>query len=184
LHELGYENRIISKPEEVLTSDRLILPGVGAFPACMVSLRESNLLEALHERVLRGGVPFLGICLGMQVMASTGEEMGTTPGLGWIPGTVKRFEIDPSLSVPHIGWNEIDSRSTAPWSALSDRHMYFVHSYHVVCDSEENVVATADYGGKFTAAILRDNMLGVQFHPEKSGKSGQSLLLGFLDWNP
>ena len=184
LASMGADHQVICDPDEILKADRLILPGVGAFGSCMATLRKADFVGALNERVIQQGVPLLGICLGMQVLASRGKEDGEHKGLGWIPGVVQKFEIDPSLKVPHMGWNEISSVPRAPWASLDDPHMYFVHSYHLVCEDPSDVIATCDYGGSFTAAVMRNNVLGTQFHPEKSGKSGHQVLADFLRWNP
>ncbi len=180
---LGFESQLVSTPEEILQSETLILPGVGSFAAAMGNIRRLELENPLNEMVLGRGVPVLGICLGMQLLAEVGEEDGPTRGLGWIRGRVERFKLnDPALKVPHIGFNTatfvpLESSVFAGLGHHAD--FYFVHSYHLICDRERDVRAWVDYGGPFVAAVERDNIFGTQFHPEKSQSNGLKLLKNF-----
>ncbi|MBO9624232.1 MAG: imidazole glycerol phosphate synthase subunit HisH [Sphingomonas sp.] len=181
LKAAGASNLLITAdPDAVLKADRVVLPGVGAFGACAGGLRAvPGMVEALEERVLRQGAPFLGVCVGMQLMADAGEEMGTHPGLGWIAGTVRAMPPAPGVHVPHMGWNDVVP--TLPHPLLERGEAYFLHSFAFTGD---HVLATTDHGGPVTAAIGRDNMIGVQFHPEKSQRYGIALLERFLEWQP
>lgn len=181
------EIRVTHAPQEVLAADRIVLPGVGAFAACMEALEaRPGLREALDEAVRVRGRPFLGICVGMQLMASRGLEFGETPGLGWIPGEVRRLQpADPAAKVPHMGWNDlVEPRGPDLISAIGASPMYFTHSFAFWPDDRADVAAEADHGGRFPAAVVRANMAGVQFHPEKSQSAGISLLSRFLEWRP
>lgn len=174
-------------PEVVLAADRIVLPGVGAFAACMVALEgRPGLREALDEAVRRRGRPFLGICVGMQLMASRGLEFGESPGLGWIPGEVRRLQpADPAAKVPHMGWNDlVDPHGPPLIREIGSSPMYFTHSFAFWPDDPADIAAEADHGGRFPAAVVRGNMAGVQFHPEKSQSAGISLLSRFLEWRP
>jgi len=187
LEMVGADVQVATHPEDLRTAERLVLPGVGAFGACVRHLRASGLVEALTEEVLHRGKPLLGICLGMQVLAGVGYEMGKHRGLGWIPAVVQRFEVELlGLKVPHVGWNEVIlQRHTPLFHGLQrDPTFYFVHSYHLVPDTPEVTLASCDYGIRFTAAILRDNIFACQFHPEKSQHNGLRLLENFLAWSP
>lgn len=173
---------ITADPDVIARAARIVLPGVGAFGACAANLRAvAGLEEALAARVLRGGAPFLGICVGMQLMADAGEEMGTHAGLGWIAGRVRR--LDPpagsNAKVPHMGWNDVIP--CRPHALLRPGEAYFLHSFAF---EGGDVMATTDHAGPVTAAIGRDNLLGVQFHPEKSQRYGLALLERFLAWRP
>lgn len=171
---------VTADPEAALSADRIVLPGVGAFGACAAGLRAiPGMAEALNMRVRAQGAPFLGVCVGMQLMADTGEEMGIHPGLGWIPGTVRAIEPAPGVHVPHMGWNDVVP--TAPHPLIEPGEAYFLHSFAFI---GEGVLATTDHGGLVTAAIGRDNMIGVQFHPEKSQRYGIALIERFLAWRP
>jgi glutamine amidotransferase len=171
---------ITADPEAVRRADRIVLPGVGAFAACMNGLRAiPGMVEAMRERALDGGVPFLGVCVGMQLLATTGEEFGVHAGLGWIHGSVRRLPAAPGVTVPHMGWNDVVPTVEHP--LLVPGEAYFLHSY--AFDGDQ-VLATTDHGGPVTAAIGRDNLLGVQFHPEKSQRYGIALLERFLEWRP
>jgi glutamine amidotransferase len=165
----------------VARADRIVLPGVGAFGACASALRAvPGMVEALDRRVRGDGTPFLGICVGMQLMADTGEEMGTHAGLGWIRGTVRHLTpADPTAKVPHMGWNDVVPGTPHP--LIEPGEAYFLHSYAFDGD---DVIASTDHSGPVTAAIGRDTMLGVQFHPEKSQRYGLDLLTRFLKWRP
>jgi imidazole glycerol-phosphate synthase subunit HisH len=167
---------------------RIVLPGVGAFPDCMKGLTAlPGMRAALEEAVIRRGIPFLGICVGMQLMATRGLEFAPTPGLGWIAGEVVAIAPgDKSLKIPHMGWNEL--RLTGRHKLLAGiengDHAYFVHSYRFAAAAKADVYATVDYGGPIAAAIGRDNLFGVQFHPEKSQATGLRLIANFLGWRP
>lgn len=179
---------VTADPEEVRRAERIVLPGVGAFADCKKGLESRpGVIEALREAVLQAGRPFLGICVGMQLMATEGVEYGTHPGLDWIKGkVVKLTPDDPGLKIPQMGWNDLKLCRPHPVFAgiASGDHGYFVHSYHFIAERPQDVLATVDYGGAVTAVIGRDNLLGVQFHPEKSQKVGLRLLANFLAWKP
>jgi glutamine amidotransferase len=182
---------VTSDPEAVRGADRVVLPGVGAFADCRRGLdRLPGMVEALSETVLRRGQPFLGICVGMQLMAERGREYETTQGFGWIGGEVCRISPqDPGLKIPHMGWNTLTGRRRHPLIEgipLGARglHAYFVHSYHLRVANGADLVAEADYGGPVTALVARDNYAGTQFHPEKSQKLGLALIANFLKWKP
>jgi glutamine amidotransferase len=166
----------------VRRAERIVLPGVGAFAASMAALAAlPGMVDALNERVRDGGAPFLGICVGMQLMATAGEEFGRHAGLGWVPGTVARLApADPAARVPHMGWNDVVARGDHP--LLPSGEAYFLHSFALRADDPAQVAAVTDHGGPVTAAVARDNMVGVQFHPEKSQAYGLALLRRFLDW--
>ncbi|WP_445193620.1 imidazole glycerol phosphate synthase subunit HisH [Sphingomonas sp. Tas61C01] len=172
---------ITGDPDIVLRADRIVLPGVGAFGACAAALRAvPGMIEALERRVRGDGVPFLGICVGMQLMADVGEEMGSHAGLGWIAGRVRLIEPGTmDAKVPHMGWNDVVPAVPHPLIAAGEA--YFLHSYAF---DGADVIATTDHAGPITAAIGRDNLIGVQFHPEKSQRYGLALLERFLSWRP
>ncbi|WP_338721479.1 imidazole glycerol phosphate synthase subunit HisH [Devosia sp. XK-2] len=187
----GSEVIVTDDPEVVRRADRIMLPGVGAFADCMAGLEAvSGMIDALDERVIKGGVPFLGVCVGMQLLASEGREKVVTKGLGWIPGAVEKITpADPALKIPHMGWNTIAAtRSHALLDGIATGpdglHAYFVHSYHFRTDDPAHLVATTDYGGPLTACIGRDNIFGTQFHPEKSQALGLKLIENFMRWTP
>ncbi len=182
---------ITADPEVVARADRIILPGVGAYADCRAGLEAvPGLLNALATVVMEKERPFLGICVGMQLMADRGLEFGVTDGFGWIPGEVRAIApIDASLKIPHMGWNTLDVHR--PHALLEGiptgpdgLHAYFVHSYHLVAKQPEHVVATTGYGGPLTAMVARDHVAGTQFHPEKSQTLGLKLLANFLKWSP
>ncbi len=178
---------VTSDAEIVRGARRIVLPGVGSFRACAEGLRAiPGMVEALEERVLEGGVPFLGVCVGMQLLATEGHEHGVTPGLGWIPGAVRLIErTDPAIKIPHMGWNDVQPTAHADGAELIvPGEAYFLHSYHFQPDEGRNIAAMTDHGGGLVAAVARDNIVGVQFHPEKSQAYGLSLLARFLDWTP
>jgi glutamine amidotransferase len=182
---------ITSDPALIRAADRIVLPGDGAYADCMANLKAApGLLEALTERVQRQAVPFLGICVGMQLLASAGTERGHTPGLGWLPGVVELIRpADPALKVPHMGWNTLDQHRPHPLLAglpLGEQglHAYFLHSYHLTAAEAGDVVATARYGAPVTAIVARGCIAGTQFHPEKSQRLGLALLRNFLTWQP
>lgn len=173
--------RVTADPAEVISADRIVLPGVGAFAHCMSALSAiPGMVDALNEATGPGAKPFLGICVGMQLMADAGEEHGRHAGLGWVKGTVRRIETtDPTIKIPHMGWNDVVPTATHPLIAAGEA--YFLHSYAFDGD---DVLATTSHGGPVVAAIGRDNRVGVQFHPEKSQRFGLSLLSRFLEWRP
>jgi len=182
---------VTSEPAEVAGAERIVLPGDGAFADCMGHLRAvPGMIETLEESVLRRGRPFLGICVGMQLLADRGLEHGVTPGLGWIPGDVARLEpADAALKVPHMGWNTLRVLSNHPLLAglpLGDEglHAYFLHAYHLAARRAGDLIAAADYGGPVSAVVGRDSIVGTQFHPEKSQRLGLGLLANFLRWRP
>jgi glutamine amidotransferase len=187
----GITVEVTADPDRVRAADRIMLPGVGAFADCKAGLDAvPGMVDVLEERVIRGGTPFLGVCVGMQLMATEGREKLVTPGLGWIPGAVQRMTpSDPALKIPHMGWNTIAITRPHPLLAnIADGpdglHAYFVHSYHLVTESPDTLMATTDYGGQVTACVGRDNMFGTQFHPEKSQALGLQLIENFLRWTP
>jgi len=187
-HSIALDLKVTAKPEDVAAADRVVLPGVGAFGDCYRGLAAlPGMIEAIETRVLKQGRAFLGICVGMQLMASVGREHGEYKGLGWIPGAVERLKpSDASLKIPHMGWNTIRLLRPHPVFAglESGTHVYFVHSYAMKPDDRAAVLAEADYGGPFLAAVARDNLVGTQFHPEKSQAAGLRLLGNFLQWAP
>jgi imidazole glycerol-phosphate synthase subunit HisH len=182
---------VTSDPAKVRTADRIVLPGVGAFADCRRGLDAvTGMMEALDEGVRRNGRPFLGICVGMQLMAERGREYTVTDGMGWIRGEVCRINPgDPALKIPHMGWNTIDVRRSHPLLegialGTAGLHAYFVHSFHLQVDDPDDLIADCDYGGPVTAFVGRDNVAGTQFHPEKSQKLGLALIANFLKWKP
>lgn len=187
--ETGAGEVIVTADADVVArADRLVLPGDGAFPACMAALKGAGgLYDAMVEAVEVQGRPFLGICVGMQLMASMGHEYHDTAGLGWITGDVTRIKpADPKLKVPHMGWNDlvIDHPHPVFDGIATGDHAYFVHSYHMAVANATERLAHVDYGGDVTAIIGRDTMLGMQFHPEKSQATGLRLIANFLNWKP
>lgn len=180
---------VSARPEDVAGADRVVLPGVGAFADCREGLMaRDGLFEAVEEAAIAKARPFLGICVGMQMMAARGLEHGQeTPGFDWIGGDVGLIlPSDPALKIPHMGWNTLTFSGEHPLRAgLSDGdHAYFVHSYHVIGADKAQVLATADHGGPVTAMVVRGNIAGTQFHPEKSQATGLRLIENFLDWAP
>jgi len=189
----GHDTRVTvtSDPAELRKADRIVLPGVGAFKDCRDGLKAvPGMWEALEDEVLAKAKPFLGICVGMQLMASRGLEHDVAEGFGWIPGDVKPITPrDPSFKIPHMGWNTLDSlrpHALLDGIALGDNglHAYFVHSYHLEARNSAHVVATTQHGATITAIVGRDNLAGTQFHPEKSQTLGLRLLANFLKWRP
>jgi glutamine amidotransferase len=182
------EVRVTSAPEDVAGADRIVLPGVGAFADCRRGLAAVPGLEgALSEAVIAKARPFLGICVGMQLMAQRGREFETIDGLGWIAGEVVAIEPrDAALKIPHMGWNEIEPRTAHPLLAgvAAGTHAYFVHSYHFRLADPADLIAVTDYGGPLTAIAGHDNFVGTQFHPEKSQEAGLRLIGNFLRWRP
>lgn len=179
---------VSSDPKDVARADRIVLPGDGAYPACKKQLADhTGLFDAIAEGVLNNDRPFMGICVGMQLMATRGLEFETTPGFDWIAGDVVKIEpSDTSLKVPHMGWNElvIDNPHPVLDGLSHGDHAYFVHSYHFRVTKPAELLAHCDYGGKITAIVGRDNMIGTQFHPEKSQSAGLRLISNFLNWAP
>lgn len=177
-----------SDPETVARADRVVLPGVGAFAACMNALQaRDGLVEAMDEAVRQRGAPFLGVCVGMQLMASRGHEFGEHAGLGWIPGEVRRLEpAERDAKVPHMGWNTLERLRPHPLleGVEPETHMYFVHSFAFEPADPQAVVASSDHAGRFAAVVAQGNLAGVQFHPEKSQASGLALIGRFLEWRP
>jgi glutamine amidotransferase len=178
-------------PEEVARADRVVLPGVGAFADCRRGLDAvDGMVEALNESVRARGRPFLGVCVGMQLMAECGREYEVTQGLGWIPGEVERIvPRDADLKIPHMGWNTLDAHRPHPLLdgipvGPSGQHAYFVHSFHLKPAARADLIAEADYGGPVTAVVGRDSLVGTQFHPEKSQRLGLRLIANFLKWKP
>ncbi len=187
-HATGHEIRVTDDPELVVQAERIVLPGVGAFADCMGGLASiDGMVEALSEAVIVDGTPFLGICVGMQLLARVGREFGDTPGLGWIDGEVVRLApSDAALKIPHMGWNElkIERRHPVLEGIVDGAHAYFVHSFGFRAGDPADILATTDYGGPVTAMIGRNNLVGTQFHPEKSQAVGLRLLANFLVWRP
>jgi len=179
---------VTSDPQVIAAADRVVLPGVGAFAACMAALQaREGVIEAMTQAVRGRGVPFIGICVGMQLMATRGLEFGETAGLGWIAGDVRRIAPnDPAAKVPHMGWNALLDVVDHPlFRSLKDgQPVYFTHSFAFFPEDSKDVAAYVDHGGRFPAAVVRANMAGVQFHPEKSQGAGLSLLSDFLEWRP
>ena len=191
--EAGTNDRILvtSSTRDVTDADRIVLPGVGAFADCSAGLHAvPGMVETLQREVIERGKPFLGICVGMQLMSSRGLEKTVTEGLGWIEGDVREMQpADPTLKIPQIGWNTLDLTRPHPLfegiqTGPDGLHAYFVHSYHLAARNPQDVVATTDYGGPMTAFVARDNMAGSQFHPEKSQTLGLALIANFLRWKP
>ncbi len=193
--DVGADIRLTADPDVVRAADRVVLPGVGAFGDCFAGLSAVNgMMDALDDAVRSRGRPFLGICVGMQLLANRGLEHGESPGLGWIDGVVRLIEpakIDGGqrLKIPHMGWNTLTAQRDHPLLADIETgenglHAYFVHSYHFALDTREDLIATTDYGGPVTAIVGRGNIAGVQFHPEKSQRLGLKLIENFLRWRP
>ena len=193
---------ISDKADDVLKADRVVLPGQGAFPDCMGNLKAtSGMIEALEQRVIKDGKPFLGICVGMQLLATRGLEHGIMAGLDWVPGQVVPFKIkDKNLKIPQMGWNELvlpgpvgqdnrhpllkSVRGSTESTKESAEHFYFVHSFVFECDYNHHVLGMTDYGGLYVSVVGRDNIAGVQFHPEKSQEAGLRLISDFIHWRP
>ena len=191
--ESGHSQPILvtSDPETVRKADRVVLPGVGAFADCKHGLEAlPGMVQALEETVRRKGRPFLGICVGMQLMAERGREYQVTDGLGWVAGEVDKIvPTDPALKIPHMGWNTLNPRKPHPLFdgiplGPDGLHAYFVHSYALKPSAPSDLLAEAEYGGPITAMVARDTMAGTQFHPEKSQKLGLGLIANFLNWKP
>jgi len=189
LERAGGRVRLARTPDALANASRIVLPGVGAFRDCMATLRERGLDEAILRRI-EAGAPFLGICLGMQALMEVSHEFGEHRGLGLIPGHVRPFPADHparGFKIPHMGWNDAEAASPAHpvLAPLAGRQVYYVHSFHCAPRDPAHALARCDYGGvRFAAAIGRDNMIGVQFHPEKSQRAGLALLEAFIRWQP
>ena len=179
---------VTSDPDQIRKADRLVLPGVGAFADCRRGLDAvPGMIEAMTESVFQSSRPFLGICVGMQLLAERGLEYETSRGLGWIAGDTVRIEPkDPMLKIPHMGWNTLTRKRTHPVleNIPETLHAYFVHSYHMNATHSPDIIATTEYGGELTALVARDTIVGTQFHPEKSQKLGLALIANFLRWAP
>ena len=172
---------VTADPDIVAKADRIVLPGVGAFAHCMEALSAiDGMVAAMEQRVRVEGIPFLGICVGMQLLADAGVEHGTTRGLGWVGGTVRAIAPAADLKIPHMGWNDVLPTQGAP--LIEAGEAYFLHSYHFDATDDADVLATTDHGGRLVAAVGRDNIMGVQFHPEKSQAYGINFLKRFLEW--
>lgn len=188
IRQIGVPAEVTDEPGRIESADRLILAGVGAFDAGMQHLHDTNLIPLLEQKVLKQKTPFLGICLGMQLLAFQSEE-GNQKGLGWVNAETLRFQpekIGPKHRVPHMGWNEILVQKPHPLLAElgEEPRFYFVHSYYVNCLEKEAVLATTDYGLAFDSVLGKGNILGTQFHPEKSHRYGRKILENFINWNP
>jgi glutamine amidotransferase len=188
---ISAEIELTADSERVRTADRIVLPGVGAYADCRRGLDAvEGMADAIEEVAIRQARPFLGICVGMQLMSEHGLEKTVTKGFGWISGDVKEIKpSDPALKIPQIGWNTIEIRQNHPLfegirTGADGLHAYFVHSYHLDATKADQVLAVADYGGPVTAAVTRDNLVGTQFHPEKSQALGLALIANFLRWKP
>lgn len=186
---LSHEIVVTADPDRVAKADRVVLPGVGAFADCKRGLLAvDGMADAVRRHVEERGLPFFGICVGMQLMATRGLEHGTSEGFDWIPGDVVRIDpSDATLKIPHMGWNELtipDDAHPLFDGIETGMHVYFVHSYHLQAKDPAHVLARVDYGGPITAAVGRDNMIGTQFHPEKSQEAGLRLITNFLKWTP
>ncbi|MGF1463249.1 MAG: imidazole glycerol phosphate synthase subunit HisH [Maricaulaceae bacterium] len=178
---------VTAEPDRVASADRVVLPGVGAFGDCKAGLAaRSGLIEALTETARDRAAPFMGICVGMQLLADEGREFGQTAGLGWVPGVVDRMPPGDGLKIPHMGWNALEDLRSHPVlsGVTAGDHVYFVHSYRFEATHGSDVLAQARYGAAFAATVGRDNLIGLQFHPEKSQKVGLAILANFLAWSP
>ncbi len=187
LKAVGANVAVTADPNVVRAADRIVLPGVGSFKACAKGLHAiPHMIESMTERVHVGGAPFLGICVGMQLLADRGLEHGITPGLGWIAGEVRLIEpSDRAIKVPHMGWNDVAILPHAKdHRVIEEGEAYFLHSYHFAAKSPSDIAAMTDHGEGLVAAVARDNVLGVQYHPEKSQAYGLATLTRFLEWKP
>jgi imidazole glycerol-phosphate synthase subunit HisH len=182
LKKAGFESHVSADRSVIDNADKLILPGVGAFDTCASKLRQSDLIDLLEKRVFQDQIPILGICVGLQLLMR-GSEEGVEKGLGWVNGDVVRFKkekLPVTLKIPHMGWADVQPAKSSPLlNGLHDSRFYFVHSYHVLLDEQSDALLTADYGYSFTAGIEKQNIMGVQFHPEKSHRYGLQLLTNF-----
>ncbi len=188
LKKVGAEAKLSQCPEDLLLADKLVLPGVGAFDNGMANLQRLGYLPIMNQCVLEDKRPILGICLGMQLFTRRSAE-GLEQGLGWLDADTVRFRFNPEhshLKIPHMGWNEVNFRPGSSFFDISNeeqQRFYFVHSYHIVCDKDENVLATTNYGYEFSSVVHKDNIIGTQFHPEKSHRFGMALLRRFVEWD-
>lgn len=184
LEYVGGDVIISSKPEDLKKAEKIVLPGVGAFRDGMANLQKKGLDLVLNEEVNKNKKPFLGICLGMQLLADKSYEFGEWNGLGFISGEVKKFDINKKYKIPHVGWNNVKIIYEHPLlKGIKDNSdFYFVHSYHLICKDKKAIAGTCEYGGDFTAMVAKDNIFATQFHPEKSQKSGLKLLENFVNW--
>jgi glutamine amidotransferase len=183
----GCEVVVSDDPEVLAKADRLLLPGVGAFAACMGALKaRPGVVEAVMQAVKVRGAPFLGVCVGMQLLATRGLEFGQTQGLGWIGGEVRRLApTTPEAKIPHVGWNDVEAAPHPLFAGLGERpQMYFTHSFAFHPSEDDSGIAVTDHGGRFVSAVAKDNVAGVQFHPEKSQGAGLRLIANFLEWRP
>ena len=183
----GHEIVVTADPHQVESAERIVLPGVGAFADCMRGVSSiPGMIKVLEDKVLKRGTPFLGICVGMQLLAEVGREHGDHKGLGWIPGDVVKISPrDDALKIPHMGWNALKTRAGHAMSdEMNGSDVYFVHSYCIQPSNRAHVFATTDYGGEIAAIVGRDNIIGTQFHPEKSQTVGLAFLQRFLKWRP
>ncbi len=182
IEHLGFQAAVVNNPTELSAYSKIILPGVGAFAQAISCLKQTGMADALNERK-SAGAQILGICLGMQLMCDFSEEDGEHRGLSWFSAKVTKFELEKCLTIPHMGWNGVDfKRDDILFKNLvSGSDAYFIHSYHVVCDNADDVLATTDYGVEFTSIIQRDNVRGIQFHPEKSQEFGLSIIRNYLE---
>ena len=175
---------ITSNSKDLLKADKIILPGVGAFADCIKGLKSiSGMTDVLNEVVLEKKKPFLGICIGMQLLATKGKEKGDHDGLGWIKGKVIKIKKSKKIKIPHMGWNTVKVISKHPILKRKKFESYFVHSYNFICKNKKNIIATCDYEQKITAIVGKENIIGTQFHPEKSQKIGLEILKNFVSWN-
>ena len=184
LKKIGCDATITSEIQKISKSEKIILPGVGAFDKAIQNIKELNLIDILKKKVIQDKVTVLGICLGMQLLAK-GSEEGTLAGLGFIDGYVKKFNFKDknNLKIPHMGWNTINVKKQHPlfFNMYNESRFYFVHSYHVVCNDKDDVLTTTNFGFDFVSAVAKDNIIGVQFHPEKSRKFGMKLIKNFIE---
>ena len=180
-----YDIQITNDPKVVSNADKIVLPGVGAFADCKKSIFDiKGMYDSLEESVLSKKIPFMGICVGMQLLAEKAEEFGTHEGFGWIPGSVVKITEAEGYKIPHMGWNEVDFKENPLFFGLEQKtNFYFVHSYYFETANAEDTAATTKYPNVITAAVKKENIFGTQFHPEKSHNSGQVILTNFLKWN-
>jgi glutamine amidotransferase len=179
---LGVESVLTRDAEEIVKSTHVVLPGVGAFKQGMDNLNSLGIVEILNHEILLKKKPFLGICLGMQLIASTGEETENCKGLGWIEGTVTKINQE-NMRIPHLGWNQLYTTVNSPLKQFEGKDFYFIHSYHFLATNQNHVIANVDYGSTYVAAVQKDNIMAVQFHPEKSQQDGLNLLKLFVNLN-
>ncbi|MEQ9168059.1 MAG: imidazole glycerol phosphate synthase subunit HisH [Fulvivirga sp.] len=185
LKKIGVSAEITSSPEVLKDAKRIVLPGVGAFDNAMINIRQRGLLDVLSQKAIIEKIPFLGICLGMQILMNSSEE-GKEPGLGWVEGKVKRFRFDANsdrLKVPHMGWNVVQPKdeSAVLFGSMKEPRFYFVHSYYVTCDNQNHILSTTTHGVEFTSSVRKGHIYGTQFHPEKSHKFGMQLFKNFME---